>query len=186
MELTIAKQMAESIVNEISPACTRAHVAGSIRRMKADVKDIEIVAIVNDYEMLYQSLAKFGRFIKPGVPDIIDWPPKSGARYIRMFIDETVKLDLFVANPDNFGALFAMRTGSGIGPNGMLGFIPALFGAWKKKSGGGRMVNCMPTTPDKVQISVPEEEDFFRVCGVEWIPPELRRSARDVKRIKVI
>ena len=185
MELAIAKQKADAIVEAIGPACHRAHVAGSIRRQKPEVKDIEVVAIVKDYDDLYARLAPFGRFIKPGVPDIIDWPPKAKARYVRMLIDESIKLDLFVANPDNFGALYAMRTGSGIGPNGTLGFIPGLFSAWKKKSGGGRMVNCMPTTPDKVSLSVPEEEDFFRLCGVEWVPPELRRSARDVKRIKV-
>lgn len=185
MELVTAKQIADSIVEAIGPACTRAHVAGSIRRQKPEVKDIEIVAIVNDYDELYKQLAPFGRFIKPGVPDIIDWPPKAKARYVRMLVNESVKLDLFVANPSNFGALFAMRTGSGIGPNGTLGFIPGLFSAWKKKSGGGRMVNCMPTTPDKVSIPVPEEEDFFKLCGVEWVPPEMRRSARDVKRIKV-
>ena len=185
MELAIAKQMADSIVEAITPACSRAHVAGSIRRQKPEVKDIEIVAIVNDYDDLYKRLAPFGRFIKPGVPDIIDWPPKPKARYVRMLIGESIKLDLFVANPNNFGALYAMRTGSGIAPDGKMGFIPGLFSAWKKKSGGGRMVNCMPTTPDKVSIPVPEEEDFFKLCGVEWIPPEMRRSARDVKRIKV-
>jgi DNA polymerase/3'-5' exonuclease PolX len=176
--------MADELVEAIGPACVRAHVAGSIRRQKPDVKDIEIVAIVSDYDELYRSLAKFGRFIKPGTPDIIDWPPKPKARYIRMLINDSIKLDLFVANPDNFGALFAMRTGSGIGPNGTMGFIPGLFGAWKRASGGGRMVNCMPTAPDKTSFPVPEEEDFFKLCGVEWVPPELRRSARDVKYLK--
>ena len=72
MELVTAKQIADSIVDAIGPACSRAHVAGSIRRQKPEVKDIEIVAIVNDYDDLYKRLAPFGRFIKPGVPDIID------------------------------------------------------------------------------------------------------------------
>lgn len=185
MELSIAKEKAEAIVDAIQSSCIRAHVAGSIRRLKPEVKDIEIVAIVKDYDELYAQLGSFGRFIKPGVPDIIDWPPRKNAKYIRMLIDESIKLDMFVATSENFGALFAMRTGSGVGPNGTLGFIPGIFGAWKRKSGGGRMVNCMPTTPEKVSIPVPEEEDFFRLCGVEWVPPEMRRSARDVKRIKV-
>jgi DNA polymerase/3'-5' exonuclease PolX len=185
MELEIAKQMADSIVEAIQPACERAHVAGSIRRQKPEVKDIEIVAIVKDYDELYQKLSKFGRFIKPGVPGIIDWPPRKNAKYIRMLIDESIKLDMFVASKENFGALYTMRTGSGIGPNKTMGFIPGIFGAWKKKSGGGKMTNCMPTTPDGISIPVPEEEDFFKLCGVEWIPPEMRRSARDVKRIKV-
>ena len=184
MELEVAKQIADSIVAEIQPACKRAHVAGSIRRQKPEVKDIEIVAIVADYDDLYKRLVKFGRFIKPGVPDIIDWPPKPGAKYIRMLINESIKLDMFVATPDNFGALFTMRTGSGVAKDGIPGFVPGIFSAWKRKSGGGKMTGCMPTTPQGEQISVPEEEDFFRVCGVEWIPPEQRKSSRNVKRIK--
>ena len=184
MELNQAQQIAESIVHAIRPACVRAEVAGSIRRLKPDVKDVEIVAIVQDYDALFIELAKFGRFIKPGVPDVVDWPARPGAKYIRMLLNEDVKLDMFVAHKDNWGALFAMRTGSGIGPDKTMGFIPGLFGSWKKKSGGGRMTGCMPTTPEGIKIAVPEEEDFFRLCGVEWIPPEDRKSARNVKRIK--
>ena len=184
MELNAAKDIANSIVQAIEPACHRAHVAGSIRRLKPEVKDIEIVAIVNDYGLLYEKLAQFGRFIKPGVPDVVDWPTKPGAKYVRMLLHGSIKLDLFVASQENFGALFAMRTGSGVSSNGLPGFVPGLFSAWKKKSGGGRMVNCMPTTPEGISIPVPEEEDFFQLCGVEWIPPENRKSVRNVKRIK--
>lgn len=185
MELFQAKQIADEIVSAILPACQRAHVAGSIRRQKPSVKDVEVVAIVKDYDDLYRRLAQFGRFIKPGVPDVIDWPPKSKAKYVRMLLTQDVKMDLFVASPENWGGIFTMRTGSGIGPDKTMGFVPGVFSAWKKKSGGGRMRNCMPTTPDRVSIPVPEEEDFFRVCGVKWIPPEERVSARSVKRIPV-
>lgn len=184
MDYNKAKEIADQIVSGISSSCIRAEIAGSIRREKKEVKDIEIVAIVDDYNTLYESLKKFGRFIKPGVPEIVDWPPKAGAKYIRMLINEEIKLDLFVASQENWGALFTMRTGPAAGPDGSYGFVPAMFTAWKRKSGGGRMMNCLPTTPQGVSINVLEEEDFFKVCGVQWIPPQLRISGRDVKKIK--
>ena len=62
-----AKEIADQILSGISSSCVRSEIAGSIRREKKEVKDIEIVAIVDDYSSLYGSLAKFGRFIKPGV-----------------------------------------------------------------------------------------------------------------------
>jgi DNA polymerase/3'-5' exonuclease PolX len=185
MELIEARQIAQSVLNAARPACLRAEVAGSVRREKSNVKDIELVIIVNDYDDLYVRLATCGRFIKPGVPDIIDWPPKTGAKYIRMLLNEGVKLDIFVANSDNWGALFCMRTGSGVGPDGspFSGFIPTLFRRWKKVSKGGRMVNCMPTMPDGLQLSVPEERDFFELLGVEWVEPKDRIDRKAVKVI---
>jgi DNA polymerase/3'-5' exonuclease PolX len=40
-----AKRLADCLVKAIAPYCERIEIAGSVRRKKADVKDIEIVAI---------------------------------------------------------------------------------------------------------------------------------------------
>ena len=45
MKLTEAKEIAEGLVEEMRPHCERVEVAGSIRRGKAQVKDLEIVAV---------------------------------------------------------------------------------------------------------------------------------------------
>lgn len=182
MELQQAQTIAEKVLADCRPACSRIEVAGSVRRKKPLVKDIEIVAIVEDYESLFKSLACHGRFIKPGVPDIIDWSPKEGAKYIRMLLEEQVKLDFFVASPENWGALLTMRTGPAAAENGF-GFVPAMFAAWKRKSGGGKMSGCLPTFPDGRQVEAREEKEFFDLCGVKWVDPEERRSGRDVKKL---
>jgi len=185
MELNIARPVAESIVNAIRPFCKAAEVAGSIRRMKDNVKDVEIVAIIEDWTSLFQALLNYGYFIKPGVPDIEPWPPKANAKYLRMMLNCGLKLDLFVANTENWGGLFMMRTGSGVGPNGnaLTGFVPGMFARWKKVSGGGRMTGCMPTLPDGRKIVVSTEEEFFKLLGVEWVNPDLRVSKKAVKKI---
>ena len=48
MELTKASEIVKKIEVELKPFCDRIQIAGSIRRQKANVKDIEIVAIPND------------------------------------------------------------------------------------------------------------------------------------------
>ena len=186
MELSIASHIANRIASDVANHCDRIQVAGSIRRMKPNVKDVEIVAVVSDYDRLYDSLRAHGRFIKPSVPDIIDWEPKRGAKYIRMLLNEEIKLDFFVATPLNWGALLCMRTGSASGPDGNTfnGFIPRMFQRWKKVSGGGKMSNCMPTTPTGEQIAVSEEADFFKLLEVKWVEPVDRIDARAVRSIR--
>lgn len=186
MLLADAARLGSSLVNVVKPHVSRVEVAGSVRREKPNVKDIELVAIVSDYAGLYASLATTGRFIKPGVPDVVDWPPKVGAKYVRMLLNEDVKLDLFIANQDNWGSLLCMRTGSAVGPDGgtFSGFIPAMFSRWKRVSGGGKMSGCLPTMPDGTQLSVPEERDFFELLNVRWVEPRDRVSNKAVKPLK--
>jgi len=186
MEIAIAKPIADDIVASILPHCHRAEIAGSVRRMKQNVKDIEVVARVNDWESTFDSLRKWGKFIKPGVPDVIPWEPKKGAKYLRMMLDADLKLDLFLASEENWGALYTMRTGGATGPDGnpFEGFVPGMFSRWKKVSGGGKMKGCLPTLPDGRSVIVREESDFFRICGVEWVPPSERTSRGAIVKVR--
>lgn len=183
MELKTAQALATMIRESVSPTCVRLEIAGSIRREKPEVKDIELVAVVEDYDKAFSALTQFGKFIKPGVPDIIPWPARAGGRYYRMLLNEGVKLDFFVASPKNWGGVFAMRTGSATGPDGnpFQGFIPGMYKRWKKISGGGRMTEALPTYPTGEQISLPEEEDFFKVLQVQWVHPSERVSSKVIK-----
>ena len=186
MQLDEARAIADRLVDAVRPAVTRVEVAGSVRRQKPHVKDIELVAIVADYDELYRRLGPLGRFIKPGVPDVVDWPPKKGAKYVRMLLNEGIKLDLFVASRDNWGGIMMLRTGSGVGPDGNVhtGFGPAMLSRWKRVSKGGRMSGGQPMLPDGTLLSVPEEEDFFRLCEAQWVPPEERVDSKAVKSVR--
>jgi DNA polymerase/3'-5' exonuclease PolX len=186
MELEKIQPVANDIVDFIRPHCSRAEVAGSIRRQKADVKDVEIVAIVNDWDGLFNSLTAFGHFIKPGTPDIEPWEPKKNAKYLRMMLDVGLKLDLFIASPENWGGIFMMRTGSGVGPDGnpFNGFVPTMFSRWKKLSAGGRMSGCMPQLADGSKVVVLREEiDIFNLLGVHWVEPRERIGRAAVKKL---
>lgn len=184
MELQQAQLIAGNVKTCIEPSASRVEVAGSIRRLKPQVKDVEIVAIVHDYDMLYRDLLNVGRFIKPSVPDVVDWQFKPGAKYVRMLLHEGVKLDLFIASPENWGPLYMMRTGGATGPDGNAfnGFVPGMFSRWKKLSDGGKMEGCMPARPDGTQVLCPEEQDFFDLLGMNFVPPEERVDKRVIKK----
>jgi DNA polymerase/3'-5' exonuclease PolX len=183
MELTEAKKIADRVCKSAKKACSRAEVAGSIRREKQNVKDVELVLVVEDYQKLFKCLSKHGRFIKPGVAEVIDWPPQEGAKYLRMMLNEGVKCDVFIATEENWGGIFCMRTGSGVGPDGspFSGFIPAMFKRWKKVSKGGKMTGGQPTLPDGTVLPVLEEKDMFELCQVEWVEPKDRVDCKALR-----
>lgn len=88
------------------------------------------------------------------------------------------------ASPQNWGGLFMMRTGSGVGPDGNTfnGFTPGIFGRWKKVSDGGRMTECMPTMTTGEQLWIPEEQDFFDLLEMDFVPPVERTSKNVIKK----
>jgi DNA polymerase/3'-5' exonuclease PolX len=184
IELSHAQNLAQRLVEHVSPAMARVEIAGSIRRQKPVVGDIELVGIPDDQEKLVALLRDMGQTIKPGVPGIVPWDPKPGSKYIRVRLSEGMNLDFFLAKPDNWGGLFMMRTGSGAGLDGnpFNGFIPRIFKRWKTMSGGGRMTDAMPTMPDGTQLPIPEEHDFFDLLELNFIPPQERVDHKVIKK----
>lgn len=184
IELTEAQVIANKVRNHIAPAMDRIEIAGSVRREKPVVGDIELVAIVADREKLLQLMGDVGQTIKPSVPGVIPWIPKPDSRYIRVRLNEGMNLDLFIAKPENWGGLFLMRTGSAAGADGNAfnGFTPGCFARWKKLSSGGRMTDVMPTMPDGTQLPVYEEQDFFDLLEMDFVPPVERTGRNIIKK----
>jgi len=184
IELSEAESIANRVREYISPVMDRVEVAGSIRRRKAIVGDIEICGIPGDREKLIKLIGNIGQHIKPGVPGAIPWVPKVNAKYFRVRLNEGMNLDVFLGTPQNWGGLYMMRTGSGASPDGNAfhGFIPGIFGRFKKLSGGGRMTDCMPTMPTGEQLWIPEEQDFFDILEMDFVPPEERVTKGAIKK----
>jgi len=184
IDLDSAKVVSKKILDHLLPSMKRLEVAGSIRRCKSVVGDIELVGISDSREDLFRLLSDVGQTIKPGVPGIVPWEPKLDSKYIRVRLEEEMNLDLFLGKHENFGGLFLMRTGSASGPDGnsFNGFVPGIFSRFKKLSGGGRMTDVMPTMPTGEQLWVPEEQDFFDLLEMNFVPPEERASRNIIKK----
>lgn len=192
MRLERARQYAEALIEQMRPFCERVEIAGSIRREKPEVKDIEIVAIPKYEQMpieeqvrdLFSSPPRMGaanmlhfwamklstiRWIKPGTSDIVDWQPKPDGKYWRGLVDNEIKLDLFIAQPNNFGIIYLIRTG------------PASWSqrlVTRKKFGGlmpeGFCVKDGFLWENTDKVLTHEETDVFRVLGIDWISPTQR------------
>jgi len=160
MKLTEALPIAEKVKAMLAPHCERIEIAGSIRRKKPYVKDIEIVAIPKPYETgLFES----------GVAAVINqWQKVKGelpCKYTQRILPEGIKLDLFFAVPENWGLIYAIRTGSAEYSH------KVLARGWKAK--GYTSVNGMLTQRSKT-YPVFEEKDLFDRLGIPEVEPEKR------------
>ena len=197
MKLIQAHEIASRVGKMLQPFSDRWHIAGSIRREKWEVKDIEIVCqphyvdgaqgsffddavaekvISHNYVQVVKSL---GRIIK-GKPD---------GRYMQIELPERINLDLFMPDPVDYYRQFAIRTGSSEYSH------KTIAAGWLKKgwcgsdvglrlqsdceivtqrSDGKKAWHCVNTKGERPPVWQSEKE-FFDWIGVPWIMPKLRK-----------
>jgi DNA polymerase/3'-5' exonuclease PolX len=80
-------------------------------------------------------------------------------------LPDAIALDLFFATAENWGLIYAIRTGSADYSHRVLacGWVRNGY-----KSAFGML------TRDGVAVPVREERDLFRLAGVPWVDPEAR------------
>jgi DNA polymerase/3'-5' exonuclease PolX len=173
MSLPRARQLAESLVMELSPACQRIEIAGSIRRRERLVGDVEIVAIPREPERLV--VGRPGNLLDQALAEICRKRAfvrlKDGERYKQFeVVHAACRLDLYLCTPATWGWIMVLRTGP-------QAFTKSLV--CKKNLGGvcppevsfrdGRIVRL-----DQV-IDTPEEADVFEALGLRHLEPWDRR-----------
>jgi DNA polymerase/3'-5' exonuclease PolX len=187
--LALAEAVAQEALEALASACLRIEVAGSIRRRRPDVADIELVAVPRTAPIL--DLLGEPR----GERDLLDELCRQllhdgilthrydtaghrafGAKYKRVGYHGragALPLDLFVVTPPaQWGVLLAIRTGPGgyskrlVTPRSYHGGMPAGMQVFEGALWGRGGV-----------VDTPEEEDFFRALGLVWLPPEQRTDA---------
>jgi len=157
-----ALEIAERVKSQLDPHCVRCEIAGSIRRKKPFVKDIEIVAIPKSFDI---GLCTHGL-----TPVVNQWPVIKGqltnkTKYTQRMLPEGIKLDLFFATVYNWGLIFAIRTGSADFSH------YTLARGWVRK--GYKSVDGY-LTKDEKRYAVYEEEELFKLIGKPFIDPEDR------------
>lgn len=182
MPLKEARAKAQAIVDFIKPYCERIEIAGSIRRGKDWIGDIEIVCIPEtDTRYVPTDLFRkpLGKDRKERTPEFLS---TAGAliakkvkgdlvkgRYVQFKTKEGDTVDLFMATPENWGYIFAIRTGS-------VDFSKMIAGRWKQLGYAGQ--DGMLTKLGK-PIPVPEESDLFDRLGLITPLPHLRELTAD-------
>ena len=167
-ELAKALIIAEKIKAELKPFCERIEIAGSIRRKKEFVKDIEIVCIAKPFDVgLFES----------GVAIVINkWEKVKGelpGKYTQRILPEGIKLDLFFATKENWGLIYAIRTGSAEFSHRTLAVN------WVKK--GYKGIEGFLHKNDK-KINIYEEKDLFDLLEMDFIEPKNRNFKYENKK----
>jgi DNA polymerase/3'-5' exonuclease PolX len=173
MLLEKAVVIAERVKAVLAPHCDRIEIAGSIRRCKAEVGDVEIVCIpkksAGGHRDIRWVLAadSLGRRLKGDL---------ATGKYVQLqtwFDDDgPMKVDVFTARRENWGLIYAIRTGSAEYSHKVLAC------GWVRN--GYHSVEGMLTRDgdksvrDAEMLPVYEEEDLFRMAGVPWVKPEER------------
>ena len=156
-----ALERAEMLVEALraEPGCREAEIAGSLRRRKEVIGDVDLVASSYDPGPLLQRFAEH-----PGVQDVI----ALGEAKASVVLHDGMQVDLRVIHPSQWGSLLQHFTGSkehnvalrerardqGLSLSEH-GFAPIA---------GGEPEPCA------------QEADVYRRLGLDWIPPELREN----------
>lgn len=172
--------LAEEVVTALDPYCVPGQcvIAGSIRRRKENPRDIEVVAIprrVVVQQGLFGGLGALGP--DPGFVRVVNqWPRVKGyptGKYTQRLLPGGVKLDLFIARPDNWGLILAIRTGS------VEWVRRTLAASWSRqgyKSESGMLMRAGRPYPTST------ERGLFSLLTLPWVEP-WQREAYEKKTI---
>ena len=165
--------VATHLAGALSSACHRIEIAGSLRRKKDLVGDIELVAIPKLHTNLIGEPMDTSE-----VDDLLaTWPielHKNGQKY-KSFSFEwqpgwTFKVDLFLQpDPATWGYNFMVRTGSAEFSKAMV--TSRAYGGYKPQ---GLEISEARVSCDGVLLDTHEEEDIFRIWGMSFVPPKER------------
>jgi DNA polymerase (family 10) len=139
-------------------------VAGSIRRWKDTIKDIDILATSQDPKAVMNAFVHL-----PHVKDVLMHGPTKSS----VLIHGGLQVDLRVVEEGSFGAALAYFTGSKA-HNIRLREMALKSGLKINEYGIFR-------ERDDKKLGGKEEEDIYRILGLPYISPELREDAGEVE-----
>lgn len=145
-----------------SPAVERLEVAGSLRRRRESVGDLDLLAVSSDPEPVMRQLLSF-----PGLSEVLG----SGATRSSVRLSGGLQVDLRVVARQSYGAALVYFTGS------------QAHGVHLRRlaQGQGLLLNEYGLYRGGEPIAGAEEEELYRALGLEFIPPELREDRGELE-----
>jgi len=168
--LPIASSIAERLIEQIQrlPGVIRADPLGSLRRMVSTVGDIDIGIATTAPRAVVESFTS--------LPDVARVVGAGGAK-ATVVLKTGRQVDIRVHDPRSYGSLLQYFTGSkahNIHTRKIAnrrGFSLSEYGI--KPYRGGKIVGDY--------LPVETEEEFYRLLGLPWIPPELREDTGEIE-----
>jgi len=94
-----AEKTASAVIKQLAPYCKKIAVAGSIRRRRPWVNDVDIVLVAADPWQLHQAVLRLGQ------------AKVAGSKIMRVMMGDT-QVDIYFATEDTWATLLLIRTGS--------------------------------------------------------------------------
>lgn len=179
----VGLRMAERLFALLGGTFERAAVAGSLRRGKTDIGDIELVlkpTFIDGLNLLEERTADLLREGTLTLSRKSNGSLKANGERYKAFLFEAMPVDLFIVLPDrHWGPTLLIRTGPGdanqvlvttVGTrtrDGLRGILPRELAF---RDGG--------VWDEGHQLHTPEEIDVLHACGLPWIPPNERTVER--------
>ncbi len=155
MELGKAQKIAAEVVKALAPYCSRIEVAGSIRRRKPLVNDIDIVLIPSDPWNLTGEIARLGAVAAHGAK-------------IQRVQHQGAWIDLYMATPETWATLLLIRTGSK--ENNIRLCSLAKRKGWHLAANGDGLFD-----ETGKRVAGDSEESIYQALGLSYQKPEDRR-----------
>lgn len=183
MNLYRAEEIAQALVAQMRPHCERIQIAGSIRRQKPTVGDIEIVAIPR-WEPRPDPSSLFGEDVQANAL-YADWAQTAGIEWLKGckpegkwwqgLTPDGPQLDLFLVNERNWGNQLLIRTGCAEFSQAVVTHAADYGFPFRDGYVLGR---------DFRQLEMPTERDVFELLGLEYVEPEARTRAAAVRLLR--
>ena len=164
MNLGIAFPVAKQIVETLreKTGSRKIEWAGSLRRMRENIGDIDILATGPNPEKIIHTFTHL-----PEVKEIL----ASGETKASVIVGGGIQIDLRVVEEDSYGAALQYFTGS-------KGHNIHLRGIAKAR---GIKINEYGVFKGEKKIGGKEEKDVYRALGMDWIEPELREDRGEIE-----
>jgi len=183
--LSSALFLAKPIMEELKkcPGVKNLDLAGSIRRKKETIKDIDILCTAMNSGVV---MSKFVSL--PQVKEIL----AQGETKSTVILDEGIQVDLRVIKPESYGAALMYFTGSkdhNIALRELArkkGYKINEYGLFKlgKSSAGvssSRKASASARPARETRVAGRTEEEVYRKLGLQYVPPEIREACGEIE-----
>jgi DNA polymerase (family 10) len=185
--LSTAMDTATSVIAALAPLAERVSYAGSLRRMRETIGDVDILATADNEGDAAAIMAAFRGLAdnskKPSGEDngdsafgvVVSGPTKTSIRVAAGPQRQPLQVDLRVVNPDCYGAALQYFTGSQAHNVAVrqiavrAGLKLSEYGLFRVRDGA-----------DDELIASATEEDVYAALGLQWVPPPMREDSGEV------
>lgn len=187
--LATARGIAEEIRDALLPFCKRLVIAGSIRREKSVVGDIELVGQEKEpYSLMYQldRLAHQNKIQKWDYSKKADRPMYRWGKAYRGFAWGGFKTEIFLTDDDGWGYQLWLRTGPGQANTWVMTQLKQMRSMVRTRDGhvwevayptGWTPENDKRTLRKVHKLCIPKEETMFGLLGMPMLLPADRLRA---------